>query len=254
MKALLTALVFMALSSGIPLQGGSNETSGYVVVLLGPPGSGKGTQAVDLSKQLNVPHISVGDLFRAHKKENTELGRKVVQFIDKGLLVPDEITIDMLAERVSRPDCVQGYILDGFPRTINQAERLGDILDGKRLVVVNLHVDDDDLVKRLSGRLMCRQCGNIAHKYFSPPKKEGLCDVCGGELYQRDDDKEAVVTQRLDVYHTQTKPLIEFYQKRGVLLDINGAQAKEQVLQDITVILEKNHIKLVVRGDAARSA
>ncbi len=213
MKLLLTALVFMGLSLGSSLHGDSDlSAQGFIVVLLGGPGSGKGTQAVEVSKQLNVPHISVGDLFRYNKQHNTVLGRKAAEFMDKGLLVPDSLAIEVLANRVAEPDSEVGYILDGFPRTIPQATELSKNLVGKkRLVVLNLDVSDAELEKRLMGR-------------------------------KREDDTPDVVRQRLKVYHDQTEPLIAYYKAQGVLVDIDGAQSKEKVLSDITAALEQQGI------------
>lgn len=216
MKTLLLVWMMIAASTGHMLHGDSNNaTQGYVLVLLGPPGSGKGTQAVDLSKKLGIPHISLGDLLRYHKSNDTPLGRKAAEYMSKGLLVPDSLVIEVLAERVAMPDAKAGYLLDGFPRTLNQAIELDKGLIGnKRLVVLNLAVADADLVKRLAGR-------------------------------GREDDTPEVVQQRLQVYHSQTAPLIDFYKKKGVLLDINGGQAKEKVFIDIVDALNKNGVKAI---------
>lgn len=205
-----------------------------VVILLGPPGSGKGTQAVRLTKELGIPHISTGDLFRENIGNGTELGKKAKSYMDAGKLVPDEVVLDMLFDRVSRPDCAKGYLLDGFPRTIPQAEALDKFLKGKaELVVINLDVPDEAIVKRISGRLTCKDCGNIQNRYFSPPTEDGKCDLCGGELTQRADDKPEVVMERLRVYHAQTAPLVDFYSKQKVLTTINGQNNPETVYQDL---------------------
>lgn len=214
-----------------------------IVILLGPPGSGKGTQAVRLSKELNIPHISTGDLFRENIKNNTDLGKKAKSFMDAGKLVPDELTLELLMDRVARPDCARGYLLDGFPRTIPQAEALDKYLSekekGARIVALNLQVPDEVIVGRIAGRLMCKNCPNIQHKETSPPAKEGVCDKCGGELYQRSDDKPEVVAQRLKAYHEQTQPLEEYYAKKGLLTNVNGEQHPDQVFADLMKTLNK---------------
>ena len=209
-----------------------------IFVLLGPPGAGKGTQAVRLAEALSIPHISTGDLFRANLAEGTELGTLAKQYMNEGQLVPDEVVLDMLFARVAEDDCGQGYLLDGFPRTVPQAEafdaRVKTQAGGAPAVrVVNLAVDDEALLERLTGRLMCRACGRIHHKSFSPPKQAGQCDDCGGELYQRDDDKLEVVQQRLDVYHQQTQPLVEYYSAQGTLTDLDGSRAPDEVFAEL---------------------
>lgn len=205
-----------------------------VMILIGPPGSGKGTQAVRASKELRIPHISTGDLFRENLKNNTDLGKKVRAFIDAGKLVPDELVLEMLFQRISREDCVKGYFLDGFPRTIPQAEALDSFLNGKaNVLVLNLKCSDESVIKRISGRLTCKNCGHIYNKYFSPPKTEGQCDICGSPLIQRPDDHENVVEERLRVYKNQTEPLIEFYKNEKVLVDIQGENSPDIVYQDL---------------------
>lgn len=205
-----------------------------VVILLGPPGSGKGTQAVRLSKELGIPHISTGDLFRENLKQNTDLGKKAKGFMDQGQLVPDELVLEMLFDRVSKPDCAKGYLLDGFPRTIPQAEALDRRLSPQAdVVALHLQVADESIIKRMAGRLTCKKCGHIQHKDTSPPKQEGICDKCGGELYQRPDDAREVVEERLKVYHKQTKPLIQYYQKKGILAEVNGENAPDIVFKDL---------------------
>lgn len=209
-----------------------------VIILLGPPGSGKGTQAVRLSKELGIPHISTGDLFRDHLSRSTDLGKKVKSFMDSGNLVPDSLVLDMLFSRISQPDSSKGYLLDGFPRTIPQAEALDARLkDDVKKVVLNLEVKDEVIVSRMAGRLTCRACNTVCNKNLSPPKIEGRCDKCGGELYQRPDDAVEIVEGRLRVYHEQTKPLIAYYRKQGVLFDINGEQAPDVVFANMMQIL-----------------
>lgn len=206
------------------------------VVLVGPPGAGKGTQAVMVAKELGVPHISTGDIFRQALKEGTPLGKKAKEYMDSGALVPDDIVVGIVKERLAMDDCRKGFILDGFPRTIPQAEALDYTLPelGMKLDrVVNLAVPDEKLVLRLTGRRVCRSCGANYHVIFNPPKKEGICDNCGGELYQRDDDREETVRNRLKVYYNQTQPLIDYYARRGIIVDVNGDQEMQQVLSDV---------------------
>lgn len=235
MKHLLIALSVFCLSASVQLYGEPESSqSALVVVLLGPPGCGKGTQATRLSQKLGLPHISTGDLFRAHIKNQTDLGKKANEYISKGQLVPDSVTLDMLFDRVSQPDCVNGYLLDGSPRTVAQAEAIDARLPSNtELVVVSLEVPDSAIVKRAVGRLMCKDCGNIQHRDFSPPKEEGKCDKCGGELYQRADDNEATVLERLKVYHTQTEPVIGYYRDRGLLQEVNGDRDPDVVFEDL---------------------
>lgn len=205
-----------------------------VVILLGPPGSGKGTQAMRISKALGVPHISTGDLFRENISKNTELGKKARVYTDAGKLVPDELVLEMLFDRVARPDCAKGYLLDGFPRTIPQAEALDKQLSkNDKLVVLNLEVSDELIVKRIEGRLSCKQCGTIYNRYFSPSTVEGKCDKCSGELCQRSDDNEKVVKERLRVYHEQTEPLVDYYSKKKVLISVNGENSPDVVFKDL---------------------
>jgi len=202
------------------------------LVLLGPPGAGKGTQAELLEKELHLPHVATGDLFRENLRKETELGLLAKEYMDRGDLVPDDVTIGMVRERLQQPDCEQGAILDGFPRTQAQAEGLdrmlaemGHKLDG----VLYIAVPDEELVRRLSGRWICRQCHTPYHTIFSPPAREGICDICGGELYQRDDDKPETVRARLQVYHQQTAPLIDYYRQAGLLVEVNGSGGIETV-------------------------
>ena len=206
------------------------------LVLLGPPGSGKGTQAQRLVERYKIPQISTGDIFRQAVRDQTELGKRAKEYMDRGELVPDEVVVGMVEERLGQSDCKNGFILDGFPRTIAQAEALDKLLAGKgeKLdAVLEISVPDEEVVKRLSGRRTCRQCGAMYHIEFNPPKESGKCDKCGGELYQRDDDKEEVIKSRLQVYHSQTAPLIEYYQKEGLLNKIDGLGGIEEVFARI---------------------
>jgi adenylate kinase len=196
------------------------------LVLLGPPGAGKGTQAERMVKELKLAHVASGDLFRENITNETELGVLAKTFIDEGNLVPDDVTIAMVRDRIQRPDCANGVLFDGFPRTLAQAEGLDKMLadSGYRLNgVLLLEVSDDELVKRLSGRWICRRCQTPYHAVFNPPSAEGMCDVCGGELYQRDDDKPETVRARLKVYHDQTAPLIEYYCQSNLLKEVDGS-------------------------------
>lgn len=237
MKTLLLSLCLGVTSLSSLLfanDSGTKSNSGQVkvVILLGPPGSGKGTQAVRLTKELGIPHISTGDLFRENMSKDTELGQRAKSFINAGKLVPDELVLEMLFDRVSRPDCANGYLLDGFPRTLAQAEALDKHLGANtNLVVLDLEVPDEIIVKRASGRLTCKDCGSVYNRHFSPPAQEGVCDKCGGELVQRPDDRAEVVEERLRVYHSQTKPLVEFYAKKGVLSRVDGTQSPDQVFE-----------------------
>jgi adenylate kinase len=205
-----------------------------VVILLGPPGAGKGTQAVRLAAALGLPHVSTGDLFRENREKGTPLGRRAKEFMDQGQLVPDDLVLEMLFDRVSRKDCAQGYVLDGFPRTLPQAEALAKRLPPSASVqVVNLVVPDRSIVERISGRRICRSCKNIQHVKTSPPRVAGRCDQCGGELEQRTDDSESVLRERLAVYHRQTQPLEETYRSAGVLVEIDGDRAPDLVFDSL---------------------
>jgi len=210
-----------------------------VVIMLGPQGAGKGTQAHRLSAALGLPHVSTGDLFRAQKNASTELGEKVRGYLDSGNLVPDEITIEMLFERVSAADCAGGYLLDGFPRTHAQAEALaGRFAEDDEVTALNLAIDDDVIVKRVSGRLVC-ESGHVFHVEVAPPAAEGICDTCGKDLFRREDDQPDVVEKRLSVYHQQTKPLVEYYTKQGVLRSVDGDQSPDTVFEDLRRQLEQ---------------
>lgn len=210
------------------------------VVMLGAPGAGKGTQAKMIAEKYGLPHISTGDIFRANIKGGTALGVEAKKYIDAGQLVPDELTVKILLDRVSQPDCEKGYVLDGYPRTIPQAEVLEKALQERGEQVdfaIDVNVADENIVNRMSGRRACLKCGGTYHLVHIPPKKEGICDVCGSELVLRDDDKPETVLKRLNVYHEQTQPLIDFYQARGVLRTVDGAKDKDEVFADIVAIL-----------------
>jgi len=211
------------------------------IVFLGPPGAGKGTQAKILIERYGIPQISTGDMLREHRAKGTELGKQAQEYMDRGQLVPDEIILGMVKERLSQPDCERGFILDGFPRTVAQAEALDRILAemGKELnFALALIVPDELLVERLTGRRTCKNCGMMYHIKYKPPKVEGKCDVCGGQLYQRADDNEETVRNRLMVYHEQTAPLIEYYKNKGILREIDGSKSIEEITQQLISILE----------------
>ncbi|KAB2974272.1 MULTISPECIES: adenylate kinase [unclassified Streptomyces] len=203
------------------------------IVLVGPPGAGKGTQAAFLAKNLSIPHISTGDLFRANISQQTDLGKLAKSYMDAGELVPDEVTIGMAKARMEQPDAENGFLLDGFPRNVSQAEALDEMLrsEGMKLdAVLDLEVPEDEVVKRIAGRRICRKdSSHVFHVTYSPPKKEGVCDVCGGELYQRDDDSEETVRKRLEVYHTQTEPIIDYYKAQGLVVTISALGKVEDV-------------------------
>ncbi len=207
---------------------------------MGPPGAGKGTQAARIAEYCNVPHISTGDIFRAAIKAGTELGKKLKGYLDAGQLVPDAVTIEVIKERLKEPDCSGGFLLDGFPRTIPQAEALDRLLAdlGVRLsAVLNIAVSPEALLQRLTGRRICRKCGTPYHMVFNPPAVPGVCDRCGGELYQRSDDREETVKERLDVYTNQTAPLLEYYRRQGLLKEINGELGIDEVWKEIQSLL-----------------
>jgi len=209
------------------------------LILLGPPGAGKGTQAVLLSGALKVPHISTGDIFRSNIKQQTELGKKVSDILASGGLVPDDLTCEIVKDRLTQDDCQNGFIMDGFPRTLPQAEMFEEMLKAKNRkidAVINIVVDDDVIVKRMSGRRMC-SCGKVYHITSNPPKQEGICDACGSALYIRDDDREETVLRRLKTYHDQTSPLIDFYSKRGLILEVDGEKDIESTFRDIMTAL-----------------
>ena len=208
--------------------------------MLGAPGAGKGTQAQRIAEACGIPHISTGDIFRANIKAGTELGKKAKEYMDRGALVPDEVTIGMLLDRIHEKDCEKGYILDGFPRTIPQAENLSKALaeEGTRVdAAIDIEVPDENIVKRMGGRRACPKCGATYHVQFNPPKKEGICDVCGSSLVVREDDRPETVKNRLSVYHEQTEPLIAYYRKAGVLKTVDGTKDMDQVFEDIQALL-----------------
>lgn len=210
------------------------------LIMLGAPGAGKGTQAKMIAEKYQIPHISTGDIFRANIKNGTELGKEAKNYIDKGLLVPDELTVKILLDRVANKDCVNGYVLDGFPRTIPQAlvleealAKTGDKID----FAINVDVPDENIIKRMGGRRACLKCGATYHIEHVPPKAEGICDACGEQLVLRDDDKEETVKNRLEVYHKQTQPLIDFYSEKGVLKVVDGTVDMMEVFASIVAIL-----------------
>ena len=210
------------------------------IVMLGAPGAGKGTQAKMISEKYGIPHISTGDIFRANIKENTELGQKAKTYMDKGLLVPDELVVDLVVDRLAQDDAKKGYVLDGFPRTIPQAEALTEALAkiGEKMdYAINVDVPDENIVHRMGGRRACVGCGATYHVVYNAPKAEDICDTCGEHLVLRDDDKPETVKQRLEVYHTQTQPLIDYYTKEGILKEVDGTQDLQKVFDDITAIL-----------------
>lgn len=216
------------------------EGHGMKIIMLGAPGAGKGTQAQMIADKFNIPHISTGDIFRANIKNGTELGKKAKEFMDKGQLVPDELTVQLLLDRVANEDCKNGYVLDGFPRTIPQADvldneltKLGDKVD----FAINVDVPDENIVRRMSGRRACLKCGATYHIEHIPPKKEGICDKCGSELVQREDDKPETVQNRLSVYHEQTQPLIDYYDKKNILKTVDGTKDMQEVFSNIVGIL-----------------
>ncbi len=212
------------------------------ILLMGPPGAGKGTQAANLVKEFTIPHISTGDMFRAAVKEETELGKQAKICMDAGKLVPDEVTIGIVRERLAKPDCKKGFILDGFPRTVEQAAALDTILADlqiKLTSVLNINVPAADLIERAVGRRICKKCGATYHVKFNPTKKDGICDVCGGELYQRADDSEATMKNRLSVYEAQTKPLMDYYKKAGLYVEVDGRKSIDKVFADVVQRLKK---------------
>jgi adenylate kinase len=210
------------------------------IILMGLPGAGKGTQAEKIVAEFGIPHISTGDMFRAAIKEETEMGKQAKSYMDQGLLVPDEVVIGIVKERLGKADCEKGFMLDGFPRTMAQAEALSATLaEMERNIdhVINIDVDRSILLERLTGRRICRSCGATYHVVFNPPSQEGICDKCGGELYQRDDDNEATVATRLDVNIEQSAPILNYYKEKGLLRNINGQQDIDKVFEDVAKVL-----------------
>ena len=210
------------------------------IIMLGAPGAGKGTQAKKIADLCNIPHISTGDIFRANIKEGTELGKKAKAYMDAGELVPDELVCDLVVDRIQQDDCTKGYILDGFPRTIPQAEALTSALNAieqKMEYALNFDVPDENIIHRMAGRRSCVGCGATYHVEFNPPKVEGVCDICGEKLVLRDDDKPETVTNRLNVYHEQTQPLIDYYKGQDILVEVDGTQNMDDVFTDILKVL-----------------
>ena len=210
------------------------------IIMLGAPGAGKGTQAKKIADKYQIPHISTGDIFRANIKEGTELGKKAKSYMDQGLLVPDELTLELIMDRFQNPDCANGYVLDGFPRTIPQAEALTAALEKNGETIdyaINVEVPDENIVTRMSGRRACLACGATYHVVYAPTKTEGVCDRCGEKLVLRDDEKPETVKKRLDVYHSQTQPLIDYYTKQGKLVEVDGTQNVDAVFDAIVKIL-----------------
>ncbi len=210
------------------------------IIMLGAPGAGKGTQAKQIAAKYEIPHISTGDIFRANIKNNTELGKKAKEFMDQGLLVPDELTCDLVMDRIGWYDCKKGFVLDGFPRTIPQAEALTNALAkiGQSMdVAIDVDVPDENIVNRMGGRRACLNCGATYHLVFNPTKAEGVCDACGNPTVLRDDDKPETVQKRLSVYHDQTQPLIDYYKKQNILKTVDGTKPMDEVFSDIVAIL-----------------
>ena len=209
------------------------------IIMLGAPGAGKGTQAKMISEKYDIPHISTGDIFRANIKNGTELGKKAKSYMDQGLLVPDELVVDLVVDRVNKDDCVKGYILDGFPRTIPQAEALDAALGEDKIdYAIDIEVPDENIITRMSGRRACVGCGATYHIVYNPTKTEGICEACGEKLILRDDDKPETVQKRLDVYHEQTQPLIDYYKKAGCLVEMDGTVDIQVVFDNIIKVLE----------------
>ena len=210
------------------------------IVMLGAPGAGKGTQAKRIAESYEVPHISTGDIFRANIKNNTELGKKAKVYMDKGELVPDELVVDLIMDRFAEPDCANGYVLDGYPRTIPQAEALDNALKAKGESLdyaINVDVPDSEIISRMSGRRACLKCGATYHISFNPPSAEGVCDKCGEELVQREDDREETVKNRLGVYHEQTEPLEKYYAEAGLLHNVDGTKGMDEVFESIRTVI-----------------
>ncbi len=212
------------------------------IILLGPPGAGKGTQAASIAEEFSIPHISTGDIFRYNIKEGTDLGKKAKSYMDQGLLVPDELVVAIVEDRLKQQDCHRGFLLDGFPRTVVQAEALDNVMEKMGVAlnkVINIEVDKHVLVERAVGRRICKSCGATYHVKFNPSNTGDVCQKCGGNLYQRDDDNEATVTKRIDVYLNETMPLIEYYENRGKLAVIDGQQHIDKVYEDIVKVLRR---------------
>lgn len=230
--------ILFAMSSFKPFQDDTNNhTIKSVVILIGPPGCGKGTQAAKLTGEIGIPHISTGDLFRENIANDTELGRQAKTYMNEGKLAPDSLVLDMLFDRITKEDCSKGYLLDGFPRTLPQAEAFNArVLGDSKLLVINLSTPDELIVKRIEGRRTCKKCSQIYNIYYSPPKTKDVCDLCHGELYQRPDDAATIVQERLRVYSAQTEPLIGYYSQQGVLMTVNGDAPPDDVYKQIIKI------------------
>jgi len=225
----------------VELEEEDREGENMKLIFLGPPGAGKGTQAKMLIERYGIPQISTGDILRAAVKEGTPMGKKAKEYMDAGKLVTDDIVIGIMEDRLKQDDCKKGFILDGFPRTVAQAIALDDMLKNLNMPldkVLALIVPDEELLTRLTGRRTCKSCNQMYHIVFDPPKKEGVCDKCGGELYQRQDDNEETIKNRLAVYHSQTAPLLDFYSKKGILFEIDGKKNPDEIFKDIVKILE----------------
>lgn len=210
------------------------------IILLGPPGAGKGTQAAGIIEKYDIPHISTGDIFRKNIKEGTNLGKEAKEYMDKGLLVPDELTVGLVIDRITQEDCKNGFMLDGFPRNVSQAKHLDTFLKESNIEldkVINIEVDKSILVGRAVGRRICKSCGTTYHVEFNAPKEEGVCNICQGELYQRADDNEETVSKRIQVYLDETKPLVDYYNSQGIIANINGQQSIDKVFEDIVTAL-----------------
>jgi len=204
------------------------------IILLGPPGVGKGTVADKLTKKLNLPHIATGDMLRDNTEKKTPLGIKAKSFMDKGLLVPDEVVIEMVRQRLKQDDCKDGFVLDGFPRTINQAEKIDDLNFDE---VINLQATDDIIIKRLNNRRVCSKCGSIFHLDYIKPKQEGICDKCNGKLIQREDDKDEAIKERLKVYRSLTEPLISYFKNKGILVEVDGSKTPKEVFESVVRVV-----------------
>ena len=212
------------------------------LVLLGPPGAGKGTQASAIVDKYNIPHISTGEIFRANIKEGTDLGKEAKDYMDKGLLVPDELVVSIVKDRLTKDDCKEGFLLDGFPRTVNQAQALDSELDKMEIAldrVININASAEILIERAVGRRICKECGSTYHIEFNPPKVDGICDKDGGVLYQRDDDNVETVSTRINVYMEQTEPLIAYYKEQNLLLDVDGTKSIDAIFETISKELDK---------------
>ena len=210
------------------------------IILLGPPGAGKGTQAAGIIEKYDIPHISTGDIFRKNIKEGTNLGKEAKEYMDKGLLVPDELTVGLVIDRITQEDCKNGFMLDGFPRNVSQAKHLDTFLKESNIEldkVINIEVDKSILVGRAVGRRICKSCSTTYHVEFNAPKEEGVCNICQGELYQRADDNEETVSKRIQVYLDETKPLVDYYNSQGIIANINGQQSIDKVFKDIVAAL-----------------